>query len=76
MAARPSARQVVPLGRACDNACVFCAQEGLPREAVPDVVLPPQPGVGGITFVGGEPGIDSYPKYIDTLVARVAGAFR
>ncbi|HVI93058.1 MAG TPA: zinc ABC transporter substrate-binding protein [Anaeromyxobacter sp.] len=26
--------------------------------------------------VGGEPGIDSYPKYIDTLVARVAGAFR
>jgi hypothetical protein len=38
---------------------------------VPDVVLPPQPGVGGITFVGGEPGIDSR---LEGLVARAREA--
>ena len=26
--------------------------------------------------VGGEPGIDTYPKFIDTLVTRIAGALR
>jgi len=70
MAARPAARQVVPLGRACDNACVFCAQEGLPRETVHDVVMP-QPGAEGITFVGGEPGSD--PR-LEGLVARARAA--
>jgi hypothetical protein len=70
MAARPSAREIVPLGRACDNACVFCAQEGLTREAVHDVVLP-RPGAGGITFVGGEPGTDAR---LESLVARARDA--
>jgi hypothetical protein len=70
MAARPASRAIVPLGRACDNACVFCAQEGLPPEAVSDVVLP-QPGPEGITFVGGEPGID--PR-LEGLVARAREA--
>lgn len=70
MAARSAAREVVALGRACDNACVFCAQDGLAREAVPDVVLP-APGVAGITFAGGEPGIDDR---LDGLVARARAA--
>lgn len=66
MAARSAARAIVALGRACDNACVFCAQEGLPRVAAEEVALP-EPGTGGITFVGGEPGIDAR---LDELVAR------
>jgi len=70
MAARPASREIVALGRACDNACVFCAQGGLPREAAQDVVLP-QPGAEGITFVGGEPGID--PR-LEGLVARARAA--
>jgi Radical SAM superfamily len=70
MAARPAPRAIVPLGTACDNACVFCAQEGLPREAVHDVVIP-QPGPGGVTFVGGEPGIDAR---LEGLVARAREA--
>lgn len=70
MAARPAARAIVALGRACDNACVFCAQEGLPRVAVQDVTLP-EPRAEGITFVGGEPGID---ERLEGLVARVRQA--
>lgn len=64
----------VPLGRVCDNACVFCAQEGLPREAVGEVVLP-APDAGGVTFVGGEPGLD---ERLERLVvsARAAGHAR
>jgi hypothetical protein len=79
MAERPAAREVVALGRACDNACVFCAQEGLPREAVREVALP-EPGPGGeivskatigVTFIGGEPGID---ERLEGLVARARAA--
>ena len=28
----------VSLGRVCDNACVFCAQEGMAREAASEEV--------------------------------------
>ncbi|HEX8795550.1 MAG TPA: radical SAM protein [Polyangiaceae bacterium] len=70
MAARSAAREVVALGRACDNACVFCAQEGLARESVTDLALP-EPGAAGVTFAGGEPGID---ERLEELVAKARAA--
>lgn len=64
----------VALGRACDNTCVFCAQEGLPGEAAPEIVVPPpsgEPGEAGVMFVGGEPAID--PR-LEALVAAARAA--
>lgn len=67
-------RAAVALGRACDNACLFCAQEGLARDAFPDDVVDAEltrareAGADAVTFVGGEPALD--PR----LEARVARA--
>jgi hypothetical protein len=57
-------RSAVPLGRACDGACAFCAQDGLERTAESeDDVLgrleeARSAGVDAVTFVGGEPATD------------------
>jgi len=57
-------RVAVALGRACDSRCIFCAQEGLPREAARDAEIDAAldraraAGATGLTFVGGEPAID------------------
>ena len=61
---RGIARASVALGRACDNACVFCAQQGLPRDAATDAAVDAAlegaraAGFAGVTFVGGEPALD------------------
>ncbi len=61
---REHVRVAVALGRACDNACVFCAQEGLPREAESDARVESaleqalSSGARAVTFVGGEPALD------------------
>ena len=61
---REHVRVAVALGRACDNACVFCAQEGLPREAESDARVDAaleqamSSGARAVTFVGGEPALD------------------
>jgi hypothetical protein len=58
-------RAAVALGRACDNACVFCAQEGLVRDAASDDGVTSalrsafDAGADAVTFVGGEPVIDA-----------------
>jgi hypothetical protein len=58
-------RVAVALGRACDNRCVFCAQEGLPREAASDAEVDAaldrawESGAREVTFVGGEPALDA-----------------
>jgi hypothetical protein len=55
-------RAVVSSGRACDGACVFCAQDGLERDVRADasvVAALEDARAGGaaeVTFVGGEPG--------------------
>jgi uncharacterized Fe-S cluster-containing radical SAM superfamily protein len=57
-------RVAVALGRACDNHCVFCAQEGLPREAATDAAIDAAldraraSGATAVTLVGGEPALD------------------
>src|ERR1019366_2392898 len=57
-------RSAVSLGRACDNACVFCAQQGLEPGKNDDSEVDRHladaraAGADGVTFVGGEPGID------------------
>lgn len=74
-------RVAVALGRACDNTCVFCAQEGLPREAESDASIDAalgrawSSGARALTFVGGEPALDSR---LASLVskARAAGFTR
>jgi hypothetical protein len=70
-------RIAVAVGRACDGACVFCAQEGLPREAFDDARVGRAledgraRGVEGVTFVGGEPAIDGR---IEPFVSRARAA--
>jgi hypothetical protein len=70
-------RTAVALGRACDNACVFCAQEGLAREAASDDAVTSalrgaaEAGADAVTFVGGEPAID--PR-LEAYVARARAA--
>jgi hypothetical protein len=64
------------LGRACDNACVFCAQEGLPRDSRPDeeilaALAQLKEGSDRVTFTGGEPGIDGR---LESMVARAKSA--
>jgi hypothetical protein len=65
--------QSVALGRACDNACLFCAQEGLPREAFGDDAVAArlaavrETGSRTVVFVGGEPALD--PR-LEGLVRR------
>jgi hypothetical protein len=73
-------RAAVALGRACDNACLFCAQEGLPRDAFPDEAIAAEltrarnAGLDAVTFVGGEPAIDAR---LEELVRRArAEGFR
>jgi hypothetical protein len=57
-------RVAVALGRACDNRCIFCAQEGLPREAASEADVQAAldralaSGARAVTFVGGEPALD------------------
>jgi hypothetical protein len=71
-------RVAVALGRACDNTCVFCAQEGLPRESESDARVDAaleqawSSGARAVTFVGGEPALD--PR-LATFIgkARAAG---
>jgi len=66
-------RWVVSLGRACDGACVFCAQEGLERGAASDGAVEEALGRGrvagarAVTLVGGEPAADAR---LEALVAR------
>jgi organic radical activating enzyme len=68
-----ASRGAVAVGRACDGACVFCAQEGLAREAFDDASLDRALdevraiGADGVTFVGGEPALDAR---IEGLVGR------
>jgi hypothetical protein len=70
-------RVAVALGRACDNRCIFCSQEGLPVQAVADEAIERSlqearaAGVRAVTFVGGEPAID--PR-LPGLVERARGA--
>lgn len=58
-------RATVALGRACDGACVFCAQDGLTPDASPDDVVDARlvgaraSGADAVTFVGGEPAADA-----------------
>lgn len=53
----------VQVGRACDGACVFCAQEGLERDRAGGEVVGARleaaraAGAEAVTFVGGEPGL-------------------
>jgi hypothetical protein len=64
-------RAVVRLTLACDNRCVFCAQDGLepPAELAVDAALRrARESSEDLTFVGGEPALD--PQ----LVAHVARA--
>jgi MoaA/NifB/PqqE/SkfB family radical SAM enzyme len=70
-------RVAVSLGRACDSDCVFCAQDGLPREREPDerVVAALEAahasGARAVTFVGGEPARDNrLPAYVERARAR------
>jgi MoaA/NifB/PqqE/SkfB family radical SAM enzyme len=57
-------RAAVALGLACDGACVFCAQDGLPQQSVADAAVSArlvearEAGAEGVTFVGGEPATD------------------
>ena len=57
-------RSAVSLGRACDSACVFCAQRGLEptirgdTEVGRDLEEARAAGTDGVTFVGGAPAID------------------
>jgi hypothetical protein len=68
-------RVAVALGRACDNACVFCAQDGLPRDGQREADEQVDgalhrawaAGARAVTFVGGEPALD--PR-LPALVAR------
>ncbi len=71
-------RVAVALGRACDSRCIFCAQEGLPRQAASDAEVDAAleraraSGASGVTFVGGEPAIDPrLGAYVEK--ARAAG---
>jgi len=71
-------RVAVALGRACDSRCIFCAQEGLPRQAAGDAEIDAAleraraSGARGVTFVGGEPAIDPrLGAYVEK--ARAAG---
>ena len=49
-------RATLSLTRACNNACVFCAQEGLPPDAAaPSLEQLRASGATELTFVGGEP---------------------
>ena len=70
-------RPAVALGRACDNACLFCAQEGLAREAFDDETIAGEltrareAGASDVTFLGGEPALDAR---LEGLVARARGA--
>lgn len=83
------ARVSVSLGRACDGACVFCAQDGLERDAVGHAEVAARlaeargAGAEAVTFVGGEPawsgsgsrdgGADVPSPALEAAVAR-AGA--
>lgn len=66
-------RWVVSLGRACDGACVFCAQDGLERDAASDAAVEEAlergraAGAEAVTLVGGEPAADGR---LEALVAR------
>lgn len=56
-------RSAVSLGRACDGACVFCAQNGLERgavgaEGIERRLASARSAGDAVTFVGGEPAID------------------
>jgi hypothetical protein len=71
-------RVAVALGRACDSRCIFCAQQGLPRQAASDAAVDAaleqarKSGARGVTFVGGEPAIDPrLGAYVEK--ARAAG---
>jgi hypothetical protein len=74
-------RSAVPLGRACDGACVFCAQDGLERSAAGDddvlsgLTEARSAGADAVTFVGGEPAAD---RRLEAFVrrARVLGFVR
>jgi hypothetical protein len=58
-----AARHTVAIGRACDGACIFCAQDGLERDAVGQAGVQAAleraraAGAEAVTLVGGEPGI-------------------
>lgn len=71
--AKQVSRVGVTIGRACDGACVFCAQEGLPRETWGDGEVDARlqaaraAGARAVTLVGGEPAIDAR---IESLVRR------
>jgi hypothetical protein len=66
-------RSAVSLGRPCDGACVFCAQEGLEPTRQGDAQVERQldaartGGADGVTFVGGEPAVDGR---LEAFVAR------
>ena len=66
-------RRAVSLGRTCDSACVFCAQQGLEPATAEDGEVETRldearaEGCEGVTFVGGEPALDAR---LDGFVAR------
>jgi hypothetical protein len=63
------------LSRECDNRCIFCAQDGLAAAPplVPSLLDPPRHAGRGVTFVGGEPTLDS--RLLELVArARRAGA--
>jgi hypothetical protein len=66
-------RATATLGLACDGACVFCAQDGLPQGPTADDAVQAglerarSDGADGVTFVGGEPAADGR---LERLVER------
>jgi hypothetical protein len=66
-------RVAVPLGLACDGACVFCAQDGLAPDPTPDEAVQGRlaqaraEGANAVTFAGGEPAADGR---LERLVAH------
>ncbi|MCL2450174.1 MAG: radical SAM protein [Polyangiaceae bacterium] len=69
-------RATVVLSLACNNECVFCAQEGLTRAGVP-VARQLEAARGsrwGVTFVGGEPTLD--PRLVEHVALARRHGFR
>lgn len=67
------ARATVRLGLACDNRCVFCAQDGLRADDVVDLDAA-RATSDELTFTGGEPLLD--PRLAEHVAAARARGFR
>jgi organic radical activating enzyme len=80
IAARGRARATVSLLRRCDNACVVCGLEGVPRDGprgedeVRAAMRAARPLHHELTFVGGEPLLD--PSLVDHVAHARALGFR